>query len=147
MRAFPATCPRFMKYRVLADTVTAPQTLPTRVALWLLDSPRLGQAASVKRFAGKLLKQPARDGVVVAQSRLGQMLCRDCGNPRDRRIGLDMLRQAARAGDRRAQLELGRLCSQPHINAPEQARHWLELAAAQGSHEARRLIGRLPLQS
>lgn len=147
MRAFPADCPQFMKYRVPADSAATPQTLPTRVALWLLDSPRLGQAPSVKRFAGKLLKQPAREGVVAAQSRLGQMLCRDCGNNRDRRIGLDMLRQAARAGDRRAQLELGRLCSQPRINEPEQARHWLEQAAAQGSHEAKRLLSRLPLQS
>ncbi|MFZ6048603.1 sel1 repeat family protein [Pseudomonas sp. CR3202] len=111
MRAFPSSCPCFMKYRVPADTASSPQTLPTRVALWLLDNPRLGQAPSVKRFAGQLLKQPAREGVVAAQSRLGQMLCRDCGNQRDRRIGLDMLRQAARAGDRRAQLELSRLLS------------------------------------
>ncbi|MNF16156.1 Sel1 repeat protein [compost metagenome] len=75
------------------------------------------------------------------------MLCRDCGNPRDRRIGLDMLRQAARAGDRCAQLELGRLCSQPRVNEPEQARHWLEQAASQGSHEARHLLSRLPRHS
>ncbi|GLZ87267.1 hypothetical protein Pres01_33180 [Metapseudomonas resinovorans] len=135
-----------MKYRVPAQSVSNQQTLPTRVALWLLDSPRLGQAPSVKRIAGNLLKQPAREGVVAAQSRLGQMLCRDCGNQRDRRIGLDLLRQAARAGDRRAQLELGRLCSQPRINEPEQARHWLEQAAAQGSHEAKRLLGSLSLQ-
>ncbi|BAU76020.1 tetratricopeptide repeat protein [Metapseudomonas furukawaii] len=129
-----------MKYRVPAATSS---TLPTRVALWLLDSPRLGQANSVKRLAGNLLKQPALDGEVEAQSRLGQMLCRDCGNPRDRRIGLDLLRQAARAGDRRAQLELGRLYSLPRHHEPEQARHWLELAAAQGSHEAARLLSRL----
>ena len=103
-----------------------------RVALWLLDSPRFGQAPSVKRFAGQLLKQPARQGVVLAQSRLGQLLCRDCGNTRDRRIGLELLRQAARSGDRRAQLELGRLYSQPRSNEALQARHWLELAAAQG---------------
>lgn len=147
MRAFPATCPLFMKFRVSAESISSQQTLPTRVALWLLDSPRLGQAQSVKRIAGKLLKQPAREGVVVAQSRLGQMLCRDCGNQRDRRIGLDMLRQAARAGDRRAQLELGRLCSQPRVNEPEQARHWLEQAASQGSHEAKRLLSRLPQHS
>jgi TPR repeat protein len=50
--------------------------------------------------------------VVVAQSRLGQMLCRDCGNARDRRIGHELLRQAARAGDRRAQLEYARLCEE-----------------------------------
>lgn len=80
-----------------------------RIALWLLDSPRLGRASSVKRFAGRLLKQPARRGVVLAQSRLGQLLCRDCGNNRDRRIGHELLRQAARAGDSRAQLELARL--------------------------------------
>ena len=80
-----------------------------RVALWLLDSPRLGHATSVKRFAGGLLKQPAMQGVVQAQSRLGQLLCRDCGNTRDRRIGYELLRQAARAGDRSAQLELERL--------------------------------------
>jgi TPR repeat protein len=54
-----------------------------------------------------LLKQPARDGVVAAQSRLGQLMCRECGNARDRRIGHDLLRQAARAGDLRAQKELG----------------------------------------
>lgn len=86
--------------------------LPLRVALWLLDNPHLGRTPGVKRFAGHLLKQPARKGVVLAQSRLGQLLCRDCGNQRDRRIGQELLRQAARAGDLRAQVELGRLCGQ-----------------------------------
>ena len=114
-----------------------------KVALWLLDSPRLGDNPNVKHFAGRLLKQPARQGVVVAQSRLGQMLCRDCGNARDRRIGHELLRQAARAGDRRAQLEYGRLFTQPQVNEPEQARYWLEQAAAQGSKEAVRLLGQL----
>ncbi|EQM67247.1 tetratricopeptide repeat protein [Pseudomonas solani] len=133
-----------MKSRALVETAQQNQRLPLRMALWLLDNPRLGQAASVKRLAGKLLKQPARQGVVAAQSRLGQMLCRDCGNTRDRRIGFDMLRQAARAGDRRAQLELGRLYAQPRTQELQQARHWLEQAAAQGSHEAKRLLSRLP---
>lgn len=87
--------------------VAAPKRFSLRVALWLLDSPHLGQSPNVKHFAGRLLKQPARQGVVVAQSRLGQLLCRDCGNARDRRIGQELLRQAARAGDRNAQLELG----------------------------------------
>ncbi|MBS7663265.1 sel1 repeat family protein [Pseudomonas lalucatii] len=129
--------------RLVPETESTCARLPLRVALWLLDSPRLGHARSVKRFAGHLLKQPARRGVVQAQSRLGQMLCRDCGNTRDRRIGLELLRQAARAGDRRAQLELGRFFSQPRSHAPQQARHWLEQAAAQGSHEAKRLLGGL----
>lgn len=133
-----------MKSRALVETAQQNQRLPLRMALWLLDNPRLGQAASVKRLAGKLLKQPARQGVVAAQSRLGQMLCCDCGNTRDRRIGFDMLRQAARAGDRRAQLELGRLYAQPRTQELQQARHWLEQAAAQGSHEAKRLLSRLP---
>lgn len=123
-----------------AATLSVRPRLPLRVALWLLDSPRLGHAPSIKRFAGHLLKQPARQGVVLAQSRLGQLLCRDCGNPRDRRIGVELLRLAARAGDRRAQLELGRLYSQPRSNELQQARHWLELAAAQGSPEAKRLL-------
>ena len=83
--------------------------------------------------------QPARQGVVLAQSRLGQLLCRDCGNSRDRRIGLDLLRQAARAGDPLAQLEFGRICVESGRGEEEQARHWLEQAAAQGSSEARRL--------
>ena len=64
--------------------------LPVRVASWLLDSPRIGKTHSAKRFAGHLLKQPARQGVVVAQSRLGQLLCRDCCTPRDRRFGLEL---------------------------------------------------------
>ncbi len=81
-----------------------------KVALWLLDNPRLGDKPSVKHLAGRMLKQPARQGVVIAQSRLGQMLCRDCGNARDRRIGHDLLRQAARAGDLSAQQEYARLC-------------------------------------
>ncbi|AYC32202.1 sel1 repeat family protein [Pseudomonas cavernae] len=127
-------------------------TLPSRstdqrwslhVALWLLDSPRLGQLAWAKHLAGRLLKQPARQGVVLAQSRLGQLLCRDCGNARDRRIGVELLRQAARSGDRRAQLELGRLYRQPRSLEPLQARHWLQQAAAQGSHEAQRLLNNL----
>ncbi|OHC29078.1 tetratricopeptide repeat protein [Pseudomonas sp. OTU750018] len=122
---------------------TSVPRLPTRVALWLLDSPRLGHAPSVKRFAGRLLKQPALQGVVQAQSRLGQMLCRDCGNPRDRRMGFELLRQAARAGDMGAQLELGQLYSQPRNNEPQQARHWLELAAGQGSPEAQQLLKQL----
>ncbi|MDA7088392.1 sel1 repeat family protein [Pseudomonas sp. SA3-5] len=129
--------------RLSAATSAASPRLPLRVALWLLDSPRFGHAPSVKRFAGQLLKQPAREGVVLAQSRLGQLLCRDCGNTRDRRIGFELLRQAARSGDRRAQLELGRLYSQPRRNEPVQARHWLELAAAQGSAEAKQLLAGL----
>lgn len=87
----------------------ASRRLSLKVALWLLDSPRLGDNRNVKHFAGRLLKQPARQGVVVAQSRLGQMLCHDCGNPRDRRIGHELLRQAARAGDQRAQRLLDQL--------------------------------------
>ncbi len=85
----------------------------------------------------------AAAGSAQAQSRLGQMLCRECGNTRDRRIGLELLRQAARAGDGLAQLELGRLYCQPRTLEPEQARHWLELAALQGHDEARNLLQRL----
>ncbi|MDI3273146.1 sel1 repeat family protein [Pseudomonas sp. MDT1-16] len=88
-------------------SVTPPIRFSMRVAEWLLDSPRLGENAHVKHFAGRLLKQPAREGVVSAQSRLGQLMCRECGNARDRRIGQDLLRQAARGGDRRAQQALG----------------------------------------
>lgn len=129
--------------RCQLDTLPVRAQVPVRVATWLLDSPRLGQAPSVKRIAGRLLKQPARQGVVQAQSRLGQMLCRDCGNTRDRRIGLELLRQAARAGDSHAQLELGRLYCQPRTLEAGQARHWLELAALQGQEEARVLLGQL----
>lgn len=82
-------------------------------------------------------------GVVQAQTRLGQLLCRDCGNPRDRRIGFELLRQAARAGDVGAQLELGQLYSQPRSLEPQQARHWLEQAAGQGSLEAQQLLKQL----
>ncbi|MDF9758139.1 TPR repeat protein [Pseudomonas sp. TE6288] len=120
-----------------SPSLPSPKRFSLKVALWLLDSPHLGDKPSVKHLAGRMLKQPARQGVVVAQSRLGQMLCRDCGNARDRRIGHELLRQAARAGDRRAQLEFGRLCQ---AQEPEQARYWLELAAGQGSQEARRLL-------
>jgi uncharacterized protein len=134
--------PRVITRIPAAQSVSAPR-LPTRVALWLLDSPRLGDAPSVKRFAGRLLKQPALQGVVQAQSRLGQMLCRECGNPRDRRMGFELLRQAARAGDMCAQLELGQLYCQPRNNEPQQARHWLELAAGQGSLEAQQLLKQL----
>ncbi|WP_042552125.1 MULTISPECIES: sel1 repeat family protein [Pseudomonas] len=125
------------------DTLPVRAQVPVRVAAWLLDSPRLGHAPSVKRIAGRLLKQPARQGVVQAQSRLGQMLCRDCDNTRDRRIGVELLRQAARAGDGAAQLELGRLYCQPRTLESHQARHWLELAALQGQSEARDLLRRL----
>ncbi|WP_121105653.1 sel1 repeat family protein [Pseudomonas sp. WPR_5_2] len=89
--------------------VAPPKRFSMRVAEWLLDSPHLGENTSVKHIAGRLLKQPAREGVVAAQSRLGQLMCRECGNARDRRIGQDLLRQAARAGDLRAQQELGRI--------------------------------------
>lgn len=133
--------PRAMP-RVSAPASPSVKRFPTRVALWLLDSPRLGHAVSVKRFAGHLLKQPALQGEVPAQSRLGSMLCRDCGNPRDRRIGLELLRQAARAGDQRAQLELGQLLHEAN-SEPQQARHWLELAAGQGCEQARQLLKQL----
>ncbi len=77
-----------MKSRVLPISAHNPSSenprLSMRLALWLLESPRLGHSASIKRLAGRLLKQPARQGVVVAQSRLGQLLCRDCGNTRFR---------------------------------------------------------------
>lgn len=134
-----------MKSRALSaqSPVTEGARLPMRMALWLLDRPRLGCNATIKRLAGRMLKQPARQGVVEAQSRLGQMLCRDCGNARDRRIGLELLRQAARCGDLRAQLELGRVYSQPRQREPLQARHWLELAAAQGSPDAAALLASL----
>ncbi len=118
--------------------------LPTRVALWLLDSQRLGHTAGAKRLAGRLLKQPAREGVVVAQSRLGRLLCQDCGGSRDRRVGLQLLRQAARAGDSQAQLELGRLLCRPEHYQPAQARHWLKLALVHGSPEASQLLQTLP---
>ncbi|MGJ7514912.1 sel1 repeat family protein [Pseudomonas baetica] len=103
-----------MKFRTPSDSstsktspVASPKRFSMRVAEWLLDSPRLGENTNVKHIAGRLLKQPAREGIVEAQSRLGQLMCRECGNARDRRIGQDLLRQAARAGDRRAQQELG----------------------------------------
>lgn len=114
------------------------------MALWLLDSQRLGQTKSVKRIAGRMLKQPAREGVVEAQSRLGRLLCTDCDSQRDRRIGFELLRQAARAGDCQAQLELGQLYCQPQYRELTKARHWLEQAAAQGSAEARRVLHGLP---
>ncbi len=110
------------------------------MALWLLDSQHLGRNQGVKRIAGRLLKQPAREGVVEAQSRLGRLLCCECDSQRDRRIGFELLRQAARAGDSQAQLELGRLCGEPDHPEPAKARLWLEQAAAQGSHEAARVL-------
>jgi len=126
-----------------ADSAPAPSRLPMRMALWLLDNQRLGQTRSVKRIAGQMLKQPALQGVIEAQSRLGRLLCHDCDSQRDRRIGFELLRQAARAGDRQAQLELGQLYCQPQHREPSQARHWLELAAAQGCDEARLALRRL----
>jgi TPR repeat protein len=96
-----------MKFR---DTTSTPRQLPVKrpglplkVALWLLDQPHIGKTRSARQLAGNLLKAPARQGVVEAQSRLGQLLCLECGNPRDRRVGIELLRQAARAGDPKAQ--------------------------------------------
>ena len=113
-RAFRSVPQCFMKFRshsisspAKPSIVVPPKRFSMRVAEWLLDSPRLGENPNVKHIAGRLLKQPAREGVVAAQSRLGQLMCRECGNARDRRIGQDLLRQAARAGDLRAQRELG----------------------------------------
>lgn len=94
----------FMKSRTppKAPSANLPQQLPLKVALWLLDQPQLGRTHTVKRLAGSMLKAPARRGVVQAQSRLGQLLYSDCDNLRDRRMGLELLRQAARAGDSNA---------------------------------------------
>ena len=109
-------CPQCrMKFRTATSSVTrsntsndAPKRCSLRVAIWLLDNPRLGANPSVQHVAGHLLKQPARQGVVLAQSRLGQLMCRECGSARDQRIGHELLRQAARAGDRLAQQELSK---------------------------------------
>lgn len=105
-----------MKFRTTSSSITstrspveAPKRFALRVAIWLLDNPRLGANPSVKHVAGHLLKQPARQGVVLAQSRLGQLMCRDCGSARDRRIGQALLRHAARAGDLTAQQELDKI--------------------------------------
>lgn len=127
----------------LAASMASSESLSLQVALWLLDRPRLSRAASVKRLAGHLLKQPARAGIVTAQSRLGRLLCRDCDSARDRRIGVQLLQQAAKAGDCQARLELGQFLSQPRHYEPQQARHWLELAAAQGSEKAKALLSTL----
>lgn len=115
-RAFRFVPQYFMKFRSVPTSVTSitsdvtpPKRFSIRVAEWLLDSPRLGDNPNIKHFAGRLLKAPAREGVVAAQSRLGLLMCRECGNARDRRIGQDLLRQAARAGDRRARQELGQI--------------------------------------
>ena len=104
-----------MKFRTATSSVARPNTsteapkrFSLRVAIWLLDNPRLSASPSVKHVAGHLLKQPARQGVVLAQSRLGQLMCRECGSARDQRIGHELLRQAARAGDRLAQQELNK---------------------------------------
>lgn len=114
-RAFCSALQYFMKFRTTTASAArsttpsdAPKRFSLRVAIWLLDNPRLGANPSVKHVAGHLLKQPARQGVVLAQSRLGQLMCRDCGSARDRRIGHELLRQAARAGDRIAQQELSK---------------------------------------
>ena len=104
MRASEGSPNDFMKF--LNVHPSTPHTLSLRVAGWLLDNPRLSQAALAQRLAGRLLKQPARRGVVEAQSRLGLLLCQHCGGNRDRRIGQEFLRQAARAGDSRAQQAL-----------------------------------------
>lgn len=90
---------------LLASTAVA-DVVSLRLALWLLDRPVLSQSASVKRLAGHLLKQPARAGSVQAQSRLGRLLCRDCDGARDQRIGVQLLLQAAKAGDCQARLAL-----------------------------------------
>src|SRR5690606_17013953 len=87
--------------------------LPMKVALWLLDQPHIGKTRSARQIAGNLLKGPARQGVVEAQSRLGQLLCLECGSARDRRVGIELLRQAARAGDRQAQALSESLCGNP----------------------------------
>ncbi|MFP3514623.1 sel1 repeat family protein [Pseudomonas sp. SIMBA_077] len=105
-----------MKFRTATSSVarsntspSAPKRFSLRIAVWLLDNPHLGAKPSIKQVAGHLLKQPARKGVVLAQSRLGQLMCRDCGSSRDQRIGQELLRQAARAGDRVAQQELSKI--------------------------------------
>ena len=92
--------PRIPELR--STPTTRPKALSVKVAGWLLDAPRLGQARPVKRLAGQLLKQPARQGCTHAQRRLGQLLTRDSGDPRERRLGEQLLRQAARAGDVKA---------------------------------------------
>lgn len=125
---------------LLTASVVPVRALSVQVALWLLERPYLRHMTSVKRIAGRMLKYPARAGVVRAQLRLGQLLCGNCNNARDQRMGLQLLTQAARAGDCQARLELGALLCQSRHYEPQQARYWLELAAAQGSEKARHLL-------
>lgn len=105
MRGFPLPGPAFMKFPTASPSAPC-DLLSLRVAGWLLDSRHLRRATLAQRLAGQLLKQPARRGVVEAKSRLGLLLCQHCGGHRDRRIGQELLRQAARAGDPRAQQAL-----------------------------------------
>jgi len=83
--------------------------------------------------------RPLRVGDVLLADDIGSLTEAECRQ----RASLELLRQAARSGDLRAQLELGRHYCQPRQREPLQARHWLEAAAAQGSHEAARLLQRL----
>lgn len=80
--------------------------LSLRLAGWLLDTPLVCRSQAMQHLAGHLLKRPARRGLVEAQRRLGLLLCRHCGGQRDRRIGQELLRQAARSGDPRARQAL-----------------------------------------
>jgi TPR repeat protein len=72
----------------------------------------LAQTAPIKRFAVQLLKPAAKQGVVAAQSRLGCLLCHEAADLRDRRVGQEMLRLAARAGDHGAREALECLTAQ-----------------------------------
>ena len=125
---------------LLTASVASVRFLSVQVALWLLECPCFSHLTTVKRIAGRMLKYPARAGVVRAQLKLGQLLCCNCNNTLDQRIGMQLLTQAARAGDCQARLELGALLCRPRHYEPQQARHWLELAAAQGSERAKHLL-------
>ncbi|WP_263138529.1 sel1 repeat family protein [Pseudomonas sp. RIT-PI-AD] len=105
-----------MKFRLSPVEPFSMRPLPLRVALWLLDDSPFGEAASVKKIAGHLLRQPARRGVVQAQSRLGRLLCHEAADICARRRGQELLRQAARAGDSPARHALDQLNPQLRLN-------------------------------
>jgi len=96
----------------LAARQSRHQRMSMHLAIWLLDTPPLAQTAPIKRFAVQLLKPAAKQGVVAAQSRLGCLLCHEAADLRDRRVGQEMLRLAARAGDHGAREALECLTAQ-----------------------------------
>ncbi len=131
----------------------APSSLPAQQSSVLPpDSVQLKKLKSIDRAirlreyarAARQLEPLAGKGMPEAEYRLAGLYRAGRGVRRDLDKAMALYRSAAQSGLADAQYALAlNLLKKPEAEAREQARHWLELAAAQGMSKARRQLKKL----